>query len=349
MTDTTQATDAGAAGAVQTETAATTVTETTVKSEEAKAWDQFEAAEKPQGKAAPAETKTDVAETKTEGAASTEAAKPEKTETAQDIWASAPTELKTAYQKLQDDVNSALAQKKRSDGTVSGLMKKIAKLEGELKGKAAPSGAATQETKAPDSPGFFDSAEWKAFKEDYPELAAKQEAAFKPLLGAVEMVRKDVDGINRERSDTQISENYAAVVKDHADYPEIKGSPAFLEWYHGLDTEDLIEGALAQAVKDNADVIVNPKKVTKLLKAFKDWQAKSAESTGSGKGQQTAEGQTTDGNSQTQAREPTRAETRREAQLESSASPRTQGLGAVTDAAPNDPAQAWAYFERKGL
>jgi hypothetical protein len=345
------ATDA-AAGAMP-----ATAAETAVSPEAQTAWNTFEAAEKPADSSKATESDTKPAST--EGAAASQegaTAKPEAkaTETAQtseqDIWATATPEQKAELQKLQAEAATARAEFKRMAGTVSGMSKKIDALDKQVKAAATP---AQQEGAAEATEDFFATKEWKAFAEEYPQLAEKQAAAWKPLLGKFEKVEKNLKGITDERTDQQISDDYAAVLADHDDYPDIKGSQELINWIHANSDVDFIQ----DAIKRNEKVIVRPKEVSRLIKMFKEdtgWKPKAktegqAGGQGQDKGQKPADGQQAEGTSQTQAREQTRAETRREAQLEASASPRTEGQGAVTDAAPNDEKKAWDYFERKGL
>ncbi len=178
----------------------------------------------------------------------------------------------------------------------------------------------------------------------------------KPLLDTVESLKRDTQGLTDERTDKAILDNVAAVEESHPDYADIRGSDEFYAWYEDNKGVDFIR----EAVERNAEKCVNPKEVSTLLKMFKadtGWKppAKAGETTGDGKGQgkgQSAQGNGktgAEGQSQTQTREQTRTELRRENQLDSSASPRTTGVGSVYDGAPDDPKQAWTYWRDKGL
>lgn len=393
MTDDTQGNQAGA-GTAQVESATTV---TSGSDEAATIWKEFSEAEKtPAQSAAEASRAEDVtaaekasqateegkaAETGKTGAAApakqgaaegakkeTPAGEGQQTKQAPDIWATATPEQKAAIEAATKETTTLKHKISSDDGRIAAHQRTISRLEGQLRKlqkDGTGSGAAkTEEGGAKVAPGFFETADWKATKEEYPDLTAKLEAAFKPLLSKVEGVERDVKGLNSERTEQEIAKNVETVLTDHPDYSDIKGSDAFADWYEANKDIPFI----AEAVARNADTLVNPKEVSRLLKMFKQdtgWKPPASkdagETTGDGKGQgegqkaasgdgKTGDGKaSTEGQSQTQAREQTRTETRREAQLESSASPRSTGGGAIQDGPPDDEKGAWEWYARQGL
>lgn len=364
---------------------------TTENNAAAEAWERQEAAERAEQsgtQATSAETASKEAAAFTEGrAAATGDGKTEKTadkaateqaaaattdknsadanqqSQAQDIWATASPELRAARDALTSEHKAALDKERHrynSDiGRVSSFQETIKRLEGQLntlrtgkdgKGDAQPTKATTQAANA-----LFDSQEWKEFEEDYPQLAAKQKAILSPLLGRVDGVERDLKGISQERDEKAILSNYDAVLADHSDYPEIKGSQAFRDWY--ASRKHL--RSVADTVARNKDVVVDPTEVSDLLERFKretNWKSPAQaggdqKGQGQGDGQQAsgANGQKTEGDGQSQTKARTAPSDKRDLQLESSSSPRTQGAGAPTTGASDDRKSSWDKFERMGL
>lgn len=347
MTETTAtSTAAGDSSAAGT----TTVQQTDAggKTEAEQAWDTLEAAEAKDAAADKGRSNDGKAGT-TEGAtsaATTAAAKTEAqtgTETQQtgpDIWASAPTELKAAYGTLKSDLEAARADFSKLDQAAKSDRGRIAAFQRQIADLKKTSAGTSATDKPADAKSIFETPAWLEFKTEYPEVAKAQEAALAPLLGQIEGVKKQTDGLAKERTDQALDAEYNTLVADHPDYPTIAKSKAFTDWYNGLDRDDPEQEGIARAVEANAEQVVDGKKVSKIVAKFKA-------STGQATGQQTTAAGKNDSGSTQQAR--TALDDKRDVQLESSSSPRSQGMGAVTNGIPGDAKGAWDAFERMGL
>lgn len=346
------AADASAASAVTTQVAAETVqTGATEKTEAQTAWASFDAADasaaKPNGDGRQAAATTDDGKGAAADAAANTDPKTAQQTQGPDIWASAPTELKAVYDKLKGELETAKGDFSKLDQAAKSDRGRIAAFQRQIKDLTkASAGASGNGATADAAKSVFETPAWLEFKAEYPDVAKAQEAALAPLLTQFEGVRKKADSLTQERTNEALAAEEAIVTKDHPDFATIAKSEAFEAWYHGLDREDPEQDGVARAVEANKDVVVNGKQVSKVIAKFKAATGKGAGAGQTGQ-QTTAATDAGGGGSSTPAR--TALDDKRDVQLESSSSPRTQGVGAVSNGVPGDAKGAWDHFERIGL
>lgn len=233
-----------------------------------------------------------------------------------DIWANAPEPLRAAHEATLKERDEATTARKRAEGTVSGLQRKVNELA------KAPAKAATEG----DAKMILDSPEYKKAKEDYPEVFESVDKAFKALVAKVDTIAGKTDAVTTKN---HLDEQARIVAAVHPDHGQIAGSKAFADWY---ETQPAY---VKSAVERNASAVVNGDEVAALMSQFKretGWkptQPPVANSTGK---QKPAE------------------DTRRKVQLESAGTPKGKSTQVKADGLPDDdPVAIWNDFDRRGL
>ena len=146
--------------------------------------------------------------------------------TQHDIWASAPDELRAAYQATREQAERESQNHRRVSGTVSALQRQINEL------KARP--ASVAQTAAVEN--VLDSPALKQAREEYPEVVGP----LMDTLTAMHAQNADLAKQVTERftsADQQAEANYYAAQENalserHADWRQQTATPAFAKWLH---------------------------------------------------------------------------------------------------------------------
>lgn len=286
--------------------------------DDAELWNEIAAADKPAEPAIAADTDIpfegeNADEPAKEGAtpAATEAA------AAPDIWASAPPELKAAYDALKGEKTKIENDHKAVSGRVSAYQRKYEQLA-----KAAQP-VKKDETVSPTKA-------IEALMTDYPEIAGP----LKEALGAIEGKLDNLDNAQeslRKDAETElltlIDDETARLEEKHPDWLETlkANGTAFAAW-----VEDQPRRIREMAYR-NADAIVDADETAEVVSQFKTFLGKPA----------TPETRTEPKNPTTPLSD------RRERQLAATSSPTKQGGRPVVSGIPEDgdPEQIWKAFD----
>ena len=161
-----------------------------------------------------------------------------------DLWASAPAELRAAYEEMEQRYNG-MAERARRDQI---------HLE-RLKAAPAAPAPATAKREVP--------AEVKKFNEDYPDLAGPTAMMLAPATEAVERIESRLQRIEQERFANHVAAQEDALNREHPDFPVIKTSKEFESWLIAQPAE------IQQIAFNNSPHILNSASASKLVALFK--------------------------------------------------------------------------------
>lgn len=226
-----------------------------------------------------------------------------------DIWAKAPPEAKAAY-------DAAIARSKALEHDVSSNRGRVSALTRQL--DEIRKGGGNQPASAV---ALKDDPDFKAFEKEYPEVAGP---VAKLLDKMVSPLAGQLAGISEERRSQYLAEQHNVVISQHGDYDSVTKSQDFYRWYEQAPPY------IKAGVERNAQFIIDGSEVAHIVKMFK------AE-TGFGQTQNPP-------NPGTQ--KPAAQADKRKMQLESSAAPAARGQAKVSQDVPDDPEEAWKYYER---
>lgn len=227
-------------------------------------------ADKPAG--APADQQTTTTAKTADIAAATDTGTPASA-TDTDIWATAPEPLRAAFEATRTERDQAQTNYRRVSGTVSGLQRKIDKLNRDLdeakKGTSgkpaseAPS-TASEDAATGDRPsGIADSEELKKAEEEFPEVVKPLKSALRALETELASARKELGGVSAKHRDDNLAKQAQTVFSDHPDYGDIHGSDEFRAWY------ETAPPYVRAAVERNAQHVVDGAEVSHVVKLFK--------------------------------------------------------------------------------
>jgi hypothetical protein len=124
-------------------------------------------------------------------------------------------------------------------GRQAALQRKIQEQQAELERYRHQSGSRPDPTAPaelgsnPDGSGMSD-AEWRALKEDFPEIAAAMEARLSEVSrqyeGRIAQLEQQVQPIQEQQRQQFLSSQYAALQERHPDYREVAESAEFQQW-----------------------------------------------------------------------------------------------------------------------
>lgn len=233
------------------------------------------------------------------------------------LWSSASVEQKQALSRWQHEIRS-------NRGRIATLQRKIQELQ-----QAAPQQQRQQQTGGAEaSEALMGSEKWRAFREDYPEMAEPLEHVIGAIVRENATLKNQVGGIVGERQQQAQMAEFERLSQEHPDWQEVAQSDTYRQWLsyqspgvQALHTSDYAEDAIT------------------LLNLFKG-QTGAAQA----QPQQAPAASNSAGNSATRSTLPAR----RQRQLQSAAAARSSGPGAASGI-PDDEEGAWRAFERMGL
>lgn len=243
-----------------------------------------------------------------------------------DIWASAPPELRSAFEETRRRAEQAEHRFRSDAGRVAALQRQVDELR---KGGTAPGPAAgaTQADAEPNS--VLASDKWKALKQEYPEVAEPFEAILAEMEGRIHRHEKELSAIGTDRRQAAQDEQQNIVSQVHGDYVGfISGNlDKFQEW-RGQQPRYVQE-----AIQRNWDGVVDGFEMADVIARFKS---------------------SLGGNSGSPGHEPPGKGTsqpladRRKRQLDSSTSPRTKGPSVATGIPEDaDEETLWKMFDEE--
>ena len=237
-----------------------------------------------------------------------------------DPWASAPEDLRAAYQAAREDA-AQWQQRYRSDaGRVTAYQRQVEQLQKDMESAKKGVNAQAAEEAAQDAAEFLDDPEFKAFREEYPEVAKPIEKVMKSLQAKAERLEREFGTISGERRDQMVAKQEELLSQYHPDWKEATSSPQFVQWYHSATP------GLRADIERHGSQIGDAQEVAKILDTFKS-------ATGYGRKQAAQPGVTN-------------LSAKRARQLESATAPAGRGLGAASGA-PDDFEAAFNHYTRK--
>lgn len=293
-------------------------------------WAEFDASDKANAGTPPDEGRdsqdADATADKDEGQGTKQAApgaadaKPDQT----DIWASAPTELRSAFEEVRKRADEAEHRYRSDAGRIAALQRQI----DDLKKGGTAHGAAEGTTDKDAAPTVLASEKWKSLKQEYPEVAEPLEAVLSEMESRNHRLEKELSAIGSDRRQAARDEQDAIVRTRHQDYDAFLGqnSQQFMAW------KEEQPRYVQEAIQRNWEGIVDANEFVDILDRFKSHIGASGspghEPPGSGKSQQLA--------------------AKRERQRQSLAAPRTSGPS-VASGIPEDadPEVIWKAFEEQ--
>lgn len=155
-----------------------------------------------------------------------------------DIWANATPEQKAAFEQTQAEAQRWRTQSDRHAGNYGRALDNVRSLTQEVenfkKGSTKAEGAAIDQAvktaKSGDGLPDFESEEWKAYKEDYPDIAAMMERTFGPVLEQTRTLRETVDGLNANRNEAYLNQQEELLARDHPDWMNVAATSDFATW-----------------------------------------------------------------------------------------------------------------------
>jgi hypothetical protein len=244
--------------------------------DEAEIWDEFDQAEAKPGSDADAaaaqsaeagSAQAEGSEAGKEGAAKHEAgvAPPKEgagtelpAQSQPDIWASAPPELKSAFEAMQAE-KAKLEQRIRSDdGRVAAYQRKLRELQQGARGPDRDAGRAAVDARAA----------IEELAEQYPEIAQPLQKA----LDAVDSKLQTLDEREKSRTQAEIDEIEAHVAAEtaklegeHPDWYDVlaKNGKAFAEWIEDQPRR------IREAARRNDEQIISASQAAEVVEAFK--------------------------------------------------------------------------------
>lgn len=190
----------------------------------------------------------------------------------EDPWASAPPELRSAFQAERDKWES---RDKRVRGQVSALQRQLNEAmqaieQPSRKDGAADDGKQGDRSKALQRAGeYLESEDWKAFAAEYPEVAKP----LKPLTDIIDALQsqvgqfdKTVGAIAQEREADAVNEQLTLLAEQHSDWEEVVEDPALGEWLQSQPRH------IREAAVRNAETIVDAEEAGDVLTRFKQFR-----------------------------------------------------------------------------
>jgi hypothetical protein len=251
------------------------------------------------------------------------------TETHEDPWATAPEPLKAAWQAAQSTIGDLTHKFNSANGRISALTRKVNELTATQ--AVAPTGDAKKDAKAAgeaadNAQSILDDPEFKAFREEYPEVAKPLEKALTAITAKNDQLERELSTITTDRREQFFDRQESALATKHPDWREATASPQFAAWYTNAPPY------MKAAVERHAEHIGDAEEVAHILNTFKL-------ETGF-KGQTQSPGGAKPQGSEAEL------SAKRKKQLESSTGAAGKGAGAPSGA-PNDFESAFAYFAGK--
>lgn len=239
------------------------------------------------------------------------------------VWSSATAEQKQVLSQWQHEIRS-------NRGRIATLQRKLQELQqaASQQQRQQQNGGAQQQGGAEASEALMGSEKWKAFREDYPEMAEPLEHVIGAIVQENARLKQQVGGIVTERQQQAQMAEFERLSQAHPDWQQIAQDQAYREWLSQQPP-----GVQALHESDFAEDAIT------LLNIYKG-QTGAAQA----HPQQAPAASYGAGNSATRSTLPAR----RQRQLQSAAAARSSGPGAASGI-PDDEEGAWRAFERMGL
>lgn len=239
------------------------------------------------------------------------------------VWSSATAEQKQVLSQWQHEIRS-------NRGRIATLQRKLQELQqaASQQQRQQQNGGAQQQGGAEASEALMGSEKWKAFREDYPEMAEPLEHVIGAIVQENARLKQQVGGIVTERQQQAQMAEFERLSQAHPDWQQIAQDQAYREWLSQQPP-----GVQALHESDFAEDAIT------LLNIYKG-QIGAAQA----HPQQAPAASYGAGNSATRSTLPAR----RQRQLQSAAAARSSGPGAASGI-PDDEEGAWRAFERMGL
>lgn len=250
-----------------------------------------------------------------------------------DLWADAKPEQKAAYEAAQVQLKKLEQAERSNRGRLSAMQRQINELTRQpAAAKPAAKGAESQGTDQDD--GVLASAEWKAFREDYPDVAGPMAKMIGSLQETITRQGKELSAIGNERRQSALAEQEKLLVEAHPDWAQVTANQSFAEWLNGQPRH------IREAAIRNANEIVDAEEAADVVGRFKAHRDQQA---GSNAQQQQSQPQRQNGNG-TQTNRPMTG--KRQLQLTSAAAARSSGPG-VAHGIPEDgdPKTLWKQMD----
>jgi len=259
---------------------------------------------------------------------------------ADDIWANATPEQRTALEAVQKSEQGLREQLDRR-------MREISRLKSrQTADTPAPKEAGDDEKTA----AYLETDDWKAFTEEYPEVAGPLGSVIGNLQSVIDKQGKELSAIGNDRRQEALDEQANLLTQKHADWEQVvtEDPNAFAGW---LDSQPR---HVREAFARNQEQIVDAEEAADVVgrfKAFRQAHGQQQNGNGDGQGSATERSDGSDagqGNGNDQATPP--LSDKRKRQLDSAATTRTNGpSGAGGIPESGDEKVLWDQFEKAGL
>lgn len=249
----------------------------------------------------------------------------------QDIWATAPPELKAAYEAAQEQVRKLEQAERSNRGRLSALQRQINELT--AKPKAAPEQGAADG----DQDGNIDD-ELRIVADEYPEVAKPFLKAITSLQAEITRQSKVLEAIGTERQQAALNEQDELLSQEHPDWRDLveQNESDFTAW---LDAQPR---HIKEAAIRNAEGIVDAAEAADVISRFK---AHLSQQQGGGNAQYRNNAPANNGRGDSNNRQ--QLSGKRKLQLEGASSARSRGPGAAQGIPEDaDPQAIWDAFDK---
>jgi hypothetical protein len=248
-----------------------------------------------------------------------------------DIWASAPPELKAAYEAVAEQAKKGEQYRRSNEGRLAAAQRRIDELS-----RTAALPKATDKGKGADA-ATTDDAALQALAEEYPDLAKPLVEEIFRLREATTLQGKELSAIGTERRQAALNEQAELLTQQHPDWQDVTADPRIRPW---LDNQPR---HIREALLRNANEIVDAEEAADVVGRFKAYLAIEA-----------APGNAHNTNAQAGASAGKGSETpqvltgKRKQQLEGASSARSRGPGVASGISEDgDPEHIWKQFDEQ--
>jgi hypothetical protein len=177
-----------------------------------------------------------------------------------DLWADAPEPLRRRWEAAQQELEKERQSARSNAGRIAAYQRQISELQNRM--AAFEQNAAGKRTASDQDAGSTDD-DWKAIKEEYPELVGPIERRLASIAEENATLKRELSAYSEERRDLYLQEQQDALTQQHADWQDVVGSSDFLDWYTAQPAE------VRSMVEKNADAIVDAQSAAYAINLFK--------------------------------------------------------------------------------
>jgi len=244
-------------------------------------------------------------------------------------WVNATDEQKAALAELEAKAARAetVEHENRSNrARMSALQRQI----NDFKAGSGQGAASSKDGAATAHPSDIRQSDaWKAFADEYPEIAKPLGDAFTAQGAELSTVRRELSSFSDERRQENLNAQEGFLATEHTDWKGAVASEEFGKWL--VDQPAYVQ----QAAVRNAETIVDGQEAAHIVGMFKAIHTPAAATAN-------------DGDRQSDTTRPHTS--RRKHQLDSAEAPRSRGAGPATGTADDGDEEAhWRQLEREGL